>query len=306
MKAVGRQNVRYSWRPEDATWGTPRYGSMVSLVAIASVIVVAGVRLAAAQYSTGFEAPAFSGSPAGVMLNGQNGFYNPLPLGSVSAQVYSYAGNALGMPTNPNGGGQFASGIGPADGTNVRSQLDIPFGSGRGMWVLEFDFAVAFAGQPPAAPFIGGLSTQPIATAAAFNVVAAWSDPSTATSWKATGYWFDATGTVLEEDIPAPGFQSLMLNHWYRWATTFDCDTNRIVRVTLTDLTTATAAIYEPTDRYLGGAPPAHRYRRRSVSLSGVSRVKAATSRPSTTSLCIRQCSPQRLRRCRASRSWPS
>ena len=45
---------------------------------------------------------------------GQDGFYNPAPAGSISitASVYTYAGNVLGIVTNPGGGDQFVAGTG--------------------------------------------------------------------------------------------------------------------------------------------------------------------------------------------------
>ena len=63
---------------------------------------------ASAQFETGFEAPTYTGSPFGTILNGQDTFYQPEP-GSETFLVYEYAGNSLGLPQNPGGGDQFAA-----------------------------------------------------------------------------------------------------------------------------------------------------------------------------------------------------
>ena len=62
-----------------------------------------------ADFVTGFEPAAYSGSGVGVMLNGQQGWYNPVT-GSIEPNVFTYAGNAPGFVSNPGGGSQFASG----------------------------------------------------------------------------------------------------------------------------------------------------------------------------------------------------
>ncbi|MHC4910431.1 MAG: hypothetical protein ACYTF9_11995, partial [Planctomycetota bacterium] len=61
---------------------------------------------ASAQYVSGHEADTVTGSPEGTVVTGQDGFYNPVDV-SWDGLVYTYDGNALGLPQNPNGGAQF-------------------------------------------------------------------------------------------------------------------------------------------------------------------------------------------------------
>ncbi|MEO6595004.1 MAG: hypothetical protein ABIP94_09665, partial [Planctomycetota bacterium] len=58
--------------------------------------------LAAQGYTTNFE--SFAASAAGTPCAGQDGFYVPAVAGSLDGALYTYAGNTLGVPVNPNGG----------------------------------------------------------------------------------------------------------------------------------------------------------------------------------------------------------
>ena len=64
-----------------------------------ALALVAG-QPATAQYTSDFEGSLYTGSAAGDILTGQDGFYIPVP-GSYDGLVYTYAGNALGLPANP-------------------------------------------------------------------------------------------------------------------------------------------------------------------------------------------------------------
>lgn len=173
--------------------------------------------------------------------------------------MYEYFGNALGLPQNPFGGDQFVAGTGPGGGQFARSQRDISYGSASGLWTVSFDVAVTFTGQLPTAQNVGSFSTQEFPGDATFISLARWVDPNTATNWNADYVWFDAANNQLIEEVPDPGFQNLRVQHWYRWSTTFDFDTNLITEVSLTDLTTSVTVTHNPVDRYLfggaGGAP---------------------------------------------------
>ena len=48
---------------------------------------------------------------------------------------------------------------------------------------------------------------------------------------------------------------NLMVDHWYRWETDWDFDTNRVLEVRLRDLTSGTVVRHNPTDWYLQGGP---------------------------------------------------
>ena len=211
-----------------------------------------------AQHSSGFEQPDCVGSATGVDLNGQDGYYNPVPATSVSAKVYTYAGNVLGIPPNPSGGGdQFVGAEGPAGGFYARSQKDITFGAGTGIWTISYDFAATFTGTPPTADNIGSLSLSPLDPAAptnqAFIALARWADPTGATLWNADFIYWPASGTYVTAVVPDPAFQNLAVNHWYRWSITFDLDTHLITELGIVDLTTGASGTHNPTGWYLAG-----------------------------------------------------
>ena len=220
-----------------------------------------------AEWSSGFEPPTYIGSPAGVDLNGQDGFYNPSPADSVSFKVYSYAGNALGLPANPFGGEQFVGGTGPGGSIFARSQRDMTYGDGTGLWTAAFDIAATYTGSGASNQNLGSFSTQPLdiynPTAAAYICLTQWVDINNPTLWDANYVCFDAAGAyVYPAVVPDPAFHNLAIDHWYRWSTTFDFDSNMITEVSIMDLDTGTSATYNPTGWYLGGgaggglAPP--------------------------------------------------
>ncbi|MHC4416648.1 MAG: hypothetical protein ACYS0G_15360 [Planctomycetota bacterium] len=214
---------------------------------------------ASAQFGSGFEAPTYAGDPNGIVLNGQDFFYQPVP-GSDSFLVFTYAGNALGLPANPTGGDQFVGATGPGGGVFARSQRDIPYGDGTGVWTASFDVAITYLGQLPAVQNIGSFSSQLFPDEATFIALSRWTDPATAANWNADYVWFDNLGNQLIEEVPDPGFQGLQTNHWYRWSTSFDLDSNLITQVSITDLDSGDTATHNPVGRYLwggaGGAPP--------------------------------------------------
>lgn len=212
-----------------------------------------------AQWSGTFEPSAFVGNTTGIALNGQGGFFNPVPATSVSAEVYTYSGNTLGIPQNPTGETQFAASEGPAGSIHSRSQLAFPFDDGTGLWMTSFDILVTFTGTLPTAQNIGSFSTQEN-TDASFISLATWVDTNTAANWNADYVWYDSGGAQIQEQVPNPAFQNLEVNRWYRWTTLFDLDTNRIVEVAITDLSTGTTSRQLIASRYLTGgatgAPP--------------------------------------------------
>ena len=72
--------------------------------------IVAGVAVSVLAVSSGladtinFEAPAYTGSADGVAIEGQQTW---IASPYASSSVYTYTGNALGLPANPAGGAQF-------------------------------------------------------------------------------------------------------------------------------------------------------------------------------------------------------
>ena len=206
---------------------------------------------AQAQFETGFEVPEYNASAAGTVLTAQQGWY--LPTGtSTDWSAYTYLGNALGLPPNPQGDDQFAAATGQGAGTNARAQMDVTLGAGT--WTLATDVSISlFQGTLPAVINIGSLSTQPGGASARLIMLARWVDINTVNAWNADILYYNAAGTAITATVPDPGFQNLQINHWYRWSATFDFDSNRIGELKIEDLTTGATATHNPSDWYLQG-----------------------------------------------------
>ncbi len=229
---------------------------------LTAAMATLGCTVAAAEYFTDFEPPLYTGSPEGTVLTGQQGFYLPdASTPSTDWFVYTYAGNVLGLPPNPGDGGeQFAGGTGLGDGSYARAQWtqDGTFGDGTGLWTTSFDIAATFVGELPTNDNLGSFSTMPCDDPynpdhATFIALARWTDPNTGTNWNADYLYYNAAGGYVIASVPDPGFQGLPINHWYRWSTTFDFDSNAITQLAITDLATGQTVTYEPQDWYLAG-----------------------------------------------------
>ncbi len=201
------------------------------------------------QYSQDFE--GLNGSPGGTLLTGQDGFYLPPVASSVDHNVYTYAGNTIGIPANPGGGDQFEAGVN-TDTLLARAQRDVTWGSGA--WTIGGDVCGNFTGTLPAAQNLGSMSANQ-ADQITFNFImlATWVDVNTATTWNVNYVYFNAAGTQTQVVVPDPAFQNLPVQKWYRWSTRLNYDTNRIEEVTLTDIDAGTTAVYQPTDWYMRG-----------------------------------------------------
>lgn len=211
---------------------------------------------ASAQYETDFESPQYTASPFGELLNGQQGWYRPTGAGiSTDWDVYSYAGNILGIPQNPLGSDQFAGGVGLGGGTLSRAQVNVTLGPG--VWTLAADVAVQNVGNLPTTRGIGSLSTQPGGRSARLIMIGHWANNRTAEAWNADMYHYTAAGNEIIGSIPDTGFQNLQRSHWYRWSSTFDFDSRRIIGVSIEDLSTGEKSVYNPTDWYLEGGSAA-------------------------------------------------
>ena len=228
-----------------------------SIMVCAACVVLLLCPVASAQFTSGFEMPDYAGSAAGTDLNGQDSFYNPLPDASVTALVYTYFGNALGLPANPNGGEQFVARTGPGGGMFARSQRDIVYGNGTNTWIVSFDVAITYTGVLPAAQNIGSFSTQPLDVGNPQNAgviaLARWRDPVGATNWNADYVYWNANNAFITAQVPNMNFQNLLINHWYRWTTVFDFDDNRILALSILDLSTGESTDSLPQDWYLAG-----------------------------------------------------
>ena len=225
-----------------------------------------------------FEPPTYSGAVQGLALNGQNGFINPVPASSVSANVHVLTGNSLQLPGNSAGGSQFAGARGPGDGNFVRSQTPTSFASSSTnscsvsadcaagdvcrsgacvaptAWRICFDLAVANDGPRPAAPVIGSLSL----LSGTSNVMIAranWSDPETAQNWDAGYDLYDAAGVTAT----AVCRSGLSTGSWWRWCTTINLQNNRVLNCSLESLgaSTSSASGAVINDRFLIGGSAA-------------------------------------------------
>lgn len=207
--------------------------------------------LAGATYISDFE--TLSASNGGTVLTGQDSFY--LPTVSTDFYAYTYAGNSLGLPQNPQGGAKFVAGIGPAiTGTisGARAQRDTALGSGT--WTFAYDFAASYVGTDPATQFVGSFSTQPSGNSHFVHLMS-WVDPTDPTTFNAFYLAFNESGNEFDDpERPGSAWESLLTNNWYRAWTTVDFDTNRIVEVGIQDIQGAGAAVaVNPSDWYLEG-----------------------------------------------------
>lgn len=162
-----------------------------------------------ADITTGFERPEVTGSAAGTVLTGQDGWYIPVA-GSNDSLAMTYAGNALGIPANPTGGEQCLVGRSNADvvaNAFARAQRDHDFSAG-GTWTAAFDIAVAFNGTLPSAPNLGSFSLQPSTTTRAWQSLYNWVDNNTADAWNCAFLPYDANGVQAAQPgvLPDPAF----------------------------------------------------------------------------------------------------
>ncbi|MHC4513564.1 MAG: hypothetical protein ACYTGW_19980 [Planctomycetota bacterium] len=216
-----------------------------SSLAIGAGLLIAS--LANAQFSDDFE--KLNATPAGVAVNGQGGYYNPVT-GSVSFKAYTYAANALKVVANPTGSGRFVAATGPAGSVYARTQRDVPYCGDK--FTLGFDILALWLGTGTAADNLGSVSQQPSTTAKGCIPLARWTTPGT--TWKVSMVQYNATGGSVYSD--PPGMGGLPLNKWYRWETDFDFKTNLITEIRLTDLvknTTVKYVVPTATPWYLRG-----------------------------------------------------
>lgn len=202
-----------------------------------------------AQYASDFEAPLYNGSAGGTILTGQDGW--TLPSG-LDQNVFTYAGNTLGLDPNPTGGKQFA-GARVTDANARRGQHGVDFSIGT-VFKTAYDFAANYDGNLPAAANLSSFSLQDSTIAASFIALNNFMDPANPSAgWKAEYNVFDAAGVAKNNQSAGAAWTGLALKHWYRQTTTFDFSLNKITEVAITDLTTNTTTTANPVDWYLAG-----------------------------------------------------
>jgi hypothetical protein len=212
-------------------------------------------RPAAAQFQTGFEpADSYVGSDVGTVLTEQNGWYIPSSsdVTFVDFSVFTYDGNALGMPANPAGATQFIGGQGFGAGVSPAAQIDFDW-STQTQWTVEYDFAAHFTGTSPAPVGLGSFSLEPGGTIVGGNFIASnmWADTPGATTWNAMYIVYDANGNQTAALSPGDAWTNLAIDNWYHQSTTIDLSLNMITSVSITDMTTGTTTTVTPDGWYL-------------------------------------------------------
>ncbi|MBL1216536.1 MAG: hypothetical protein D8M59_03480 [Planctomycetes bacterium] len=214
---------------------------------LGSALFASGVALG--QYETDFE--GIVATPDGTLLTGQDGYY--LPSG-VDFFAYTYAGNVLGVPNNPEGSAQFVAGVGPGDGTNyARAQRDMTWGTG--IWEVTYDTCGMYLGSGTTNNNVGSFSVQPYPGSQSYIHLLSWVDINNPVNWNAFYLAYNADGSAHTQPGKSPGteWEGLETFHWYRFGTVLDFDTNKIAYVWVTDLNTGVSGGYAPLDWYLEG-----------------------------------------------------
>ena len=238
------------------------------ILLLAATMAALACTTASADVVTDFEFPEYNGSGPGVVLDGQQGWYIPVA-DSNDYFVFTYAGNAFGVPQNPTGDDQFVAGEhGDWAGSFARAQHDDAFP--EEVRIIAFDICGKFQGDLPTLDNLGSLSLQPfgdpvIPSSRGFILLYTWVDLNTATHWNVSYIIYDSFGDVTFEypprgAYPGPEWENLEVDHWYRLSNTIDFTQNRITEVSITDLNTGdTTTVIDPVDSstgelfYLGG-----------------------------------------------------
>lgn len=206
--------------------------------------------MAGSALAIDFETPTYTGSATGTLLTGQDGWYLPAA-GGADWNVFTYAGNTLGVVANPGGGGdQFASGT--SLGANARAQKDVDWSSAPG-YDVSYDINNQFLGVLPATQNIASWSLQDSVSTASLIALNVWDDLPSAATWSVQFNVFDAGGLATNNLSPGASWSGLQTNHWYRLTHRIDFVNNRLVSTMITDLHTATSATFSTSDWYLQG-----------------------------------------------------
>jgi hypothetical protein len=217
------------------------------------MLCIAGA--AHASFVTGFEAPTYTGSAAGNVVTGQDGWYNPVA-GSRDGLVHTYAGNAPGFAQNPQGGEQFVRSLNdPANAATFgRSQHDVDMSVGD-IWTFSFDYAAIRGGVLPAINNLGSFSLQNSATAQYYQSLMTWDDLNTGTAYDLNYIWFDAAGVQNGATGALPGteWNALPLNTWFRHTQTVNFATHELLNITIENLHNGATTSVNLTGAYLAG-----------------------------------------------------
>ena len=202
--------------------------------------------------------------PIGVWNNGPppgcDLWYTPpsyLVPNSAPATVYPYSFiESYGVAADPRGGNNLLilSGNGNSQIGTVtydRAQHGFNF-SGASEWAVGYDISVVNVNNPgnsDDAYYIGGFSIMSTNGGASLIVDDAWDNSSTDSTWSSIYWDYDAQGNL--DGVVA--WTGLAQNHWYSESTVFDTNSNRILSLSLTDLTTNLTETISPTGWYMAG-----------------------------------------------------
>lgn len=195
---------------------------------------------AQASFISGFEASeGYTGSAAGTLLTGQQGWYNPVA-GSNDGLVNTYAGNPWSVPQNPYGGDQFFGGLSLGGSAYARGQHDYNWAAESHVRIW-YDFCVKFTGTLPATDNVGSWSMQPSSTTIPGSQIYmqslyTWADTAGGTLFNA-GYLTNEN-PAAPPVFPGAAWQSLPVNHWFRQSVAVEMSTMLITECTIQDLTT--------------------------------------------------------------------
>jgi len=196
-------------------------------------------------FSTDFE--AFLASPTGTPSAGQGGFYIPPVAGSLDGAIFTYVGNSLGIPPNPNGGANFYCGVGTTGQVRAQHNVTVPINC---HCHVSFDVLCNYNGAAAAPPNnLASVSLQPSATSAYFNMLARWPVGAVTppTTWDADAVFGPtAAGTVTAMGTLDPAFSGLAVNVWHTWGCKIDLAAGVYLNFRITNGVTNVTTIYTP------------------------------------------------------------
>jgi hypothetical protein len=163
----------------------------------------------------------------------------------------------INFAADPTGGNNALGLAGDSDGVE-RAQLGVPF-SQASKWTVSYDLSV-LDGSTTASSFpnsLGNIAVFNINQSSGFTVSASWDNSTAGSTWDALYNVYNSANQSLSKSSAGAAWTGLLQNHWYTESTTFDQSTNRILSVSITDLTTNTTTTVSPAGWYMiGGATP--------------------------------------------------
>jgi uncharacterized protein (TIGR03437 family) len=190
----------------------------------------------------------------------QSGWYTATVAGSVAASVGSYS--ALNFAGDPGGGAQALVLANTPSTSATRAQHAFDFTQGT-QWTTGYDVAVNntnSSGNSFGTSYIGSVSlVSTTASNAAFTVLHGWDSGAANSTWSAAYFVYDGAGNSRSDSgvVPGPAWAGLSQKHWYNLATVFDIPSNKILSVTITDLTSHATSTVTPTGWYMAGGASA-------------------------------------------------